>query len=203
VVVTISNLYGSGGLTVAQRVGSALGYEYVDRQLPVVVAKRMRITTEQAEAADEAGRSFGSRLLSSLELATPEITVQPGPEKTFDDEYVRHTQLVVREFASHGNVVIAGRAGGAILGRSPDVVRVFLYAPRDWRIERVARKLGVDQKTAAAEVDRIDRARRAHLRDWYGVEMGSPDVCDLAMDVSTLGIDACAELIVAAVRARS
>jgi CMP/dCMP kinase len=202
VVVTISNLYGSGGLTVAQQAAAALGYEFIDRQLPAVVAKRLNITTEQAEAADEAGRSFGSRLLTSLELATPEITAQP-PTDTFDDEFVREVQRAVREFAELGNVIIAGRASGVILGRRPDVLRVFLHAPREWRIERIARDLGIDAKVAATEVDRVDRARRAHLRDWYGVEMGASDVADLSIDTATFGIDASAALIVTAVRARS
>ena len=40
----------------------------------------------------------------------------------------------VREYAAHGNVVIVGRGAGAILGRRPDVLRVFLYAPRDRRV---------------------------------------------------------------------
>jgi cytidylate kinase len=202
VVVTISNLYGSGGLAVGQQAATALGYEFIDRQLPVVVAKRLSITTEQAEAADEAGRSFGARLLSSLELATPEITPQPAPE-TFDDEFIREVQRAVREFAERGNVVIAGRASGVILGRRNDVLRVFIHAPRDWRIARVARDLQVDVKAAAVEVDRIDRARRAHVRDWYGVEMGDPEITDLSIDTSTFGIEASAELLVAAVRARS
>jgi CMP/dCMP kinase len=202
VVVTISNLFGSGGLTVGERAAATLGYEFIDHQLPVVVAKRLNISTEQAEAADEAGRSFGSRLLTSLELATPEITAQP-PSDTFDDEYVREVQRAVHAFADRGNVIIAGRASGVILGHRPDVLRVFIYAPRDWRIERIAHDLGIEAKAAAIEVDRVDHARCAHVRDWYGVEMGSPDITDLAIDSASLGIQTSTDLIVTAVRARS
>ncbi|HTV93137.1 MAG TPA: cytidylate kinase-like family protein [Verrucomicrobiae bacterium] len=200
-IVTISNLYGSGAVAVATRVAADLRYELIDSQLPVVVAKRMQITPVQAQAVDETGRSLGARLLSSLELATPEVAVS-GFGQTFDEEYVREVQDAVREFAGRGNVVIVGRAGGAILGPRPDVVRVFMHAPREWRIERAVVERGLEHKAAAAEVDRIDRARRAHLRDWYNVEIGSPEIVDLAIDTSTFGTEGAAAVIVAAVRAR-
>jgi cytidylate kinase len=201
VIVTISNLYGCGAVAVARRVATALRYELIDSQLPVVVAKRMQISPVQAQAVDETGRSLGARLLSSLELATPEVAVS-GFGETFDQEYVREVQEAVREFAARGNVVIVGRGAGAILGRRPDTLRVFMYAPRDWRIERVADEYGLEYKAAAAEVDRIDKARRAHLRDWYNVEMGSPAIVDLAIDTATFGEERCAQLVIAAVDER-
>jgi cytidylate kinase len=201
VIVTISNLYGCGAVAIAARVAAELGYELIDSQLPVVVAKRMQISPVQAQAADETGRSLGARLLSSLELATPEVAVT-GFGQTFDEEYVREAQEAVREFAAHGNVVIVGRAAGAILGRRPDVVRIFMYAPRDWRIERIVAELGLEYKAAASEVDRIDRARRAHLRDWYNVEIGSPAIVDLGIDTATFGTEGSAKLVIDAVHAR-
>ncbi len=200
-IVTISNLYGCGAVAIAQRVAAELGYELIDSQLPVVVAKRMQITPVQAQAADETGRSLGARLLSSLELATPEVAVT-GFGQTFDEEYVREVQEAVREFAALGNVVIVGRGAGAVLGRRPDVVRIFMYAPRDWRIERIVAELGLEYKAAASEVDRIDRARRAHLRDWYNVEIGSPAIVDLGIDTATFGTEGSAKLVIDAVHAR-
>jgi cytidylate kinase len=200
VIVTISNLFGCGAYPIAQRVAEELGYALIDRQLPAVVAGRMEITQAQAEAVDETGRSLAARLLASLERATPETAVT-GFGAAFDEEYVREIQSAVRDVAAHGNVVILGRGAGAILGRRTDVLRAFVHAPRDWRIERVSGEYGLDRKAAAAELDRIDRARRAHLRDWYGVELDAPEIIDLALDAATFGGGGCAQIIVAAVHA--
>jgi cytidylate kinase len=63
-------------------------------------------------------------------------------------------------------------------------------------------QFGVDEKSAGAEVDRMDRARRAYLRDWYNVDVGSPSIVDLAIDTSTFGEEGSARLIVTAVNAR-
>jgi cytidylate kinase len=201
VIVTISNLYGAGAVAIATRVASLLGYTIVDRQLPVVVAKRLRISRQAAQEAEESGRSLGSRLLSSLELSTPEVVTQHFGE-SFDESILREVQRAVREYAARGNVVILGRGAGAILGRRDDVVRTYLYAPREWRIERIVTEASIDAQSAAAEVDRMDRARRAYLRDWYEVDMGSPQIVDLAIDTSTFGIEGSASMIAAAVHAR-
>jgi cytidylate kinase len=200
VIVTISNQYGAGAVAIATRVAATLGYALVDRQLPVVVAKRMRISRQVAQDAEETGRSLGSRILSSLELATPEVATQNFGE-TLDETILREVQRAVRDYAARGNAVIVGRGAGVILGRRDDVVRVFMYAPREWRIERIVTEFGLDAKAAAAEVDRIDRTRRAYLRDWYNVEIGSPAIVDLAIDTSTFGEEGSAALITAAVNA--
>lgn len=201
VIVTISNEYGTRALSIAKLAAVQLGYEFIDRQLPVVVAKRLRVTPEDVEAAEDSSRSIGEMLISGLEVATPEIT--PNLGETFDAECLREVQNAVREYAAHGNVVIAGRGASAILGRRADVLRVFMHAPRDWRVHSVMDLFGEDEKTAAAEVERIDKARRAYLRDWYSVDFGSPANYDLSIDTSTFGIEASAALIVEAVRARA
>lgn len=200
-IVTLSNQYGAGAISIGKLVAGTLGYEFVDQQLPVVVAKRMRITPEEVEATEDAGRSLGERLLSGFEVSTPELGA-PNFGETFDEACLREVQNAVREYAAHGEVVLVGRGAGVILGRRHDVLRLYLHAPREWRMERIAQDLGIEHKTALAEIDRVDRARRAYLRDWYGAEFGDPAICDLAIDTSTFGVEHSAALIVAAVRER-
>ncbi|HET9030427.1 MAG TPA: cytidylate kinase-like family protein [Candidatus Aquilonibacter sp.] len=200
-IVTISNQYGSGAVAIAARAAAALDYTLVDRQLPIVVAKRLGISRETAREAEDTGRSLGARLLSSLEMATPEVA-PVNFAQSFDETMLREVQRAVRDYAARGNAVIVGRAAGIILGRRDDVIRIYMHAPREWRIERIVTEFGLQPKDAAAEIDRVDRARRAYLRDWYRVDFGSPEVADLAIDTSSFGEEASASLIVAAVHAR-
>ena len=200
VVVTISNQYGCGALAIAKRAADELGYEYVDRQLPVVVAKRLSIDPREVEAEEDAQRTLGERWLESLELATPEVASQA---EDFGDELFRAVQDAVREYASGGNVVIVGRGAGALLGARPDVLRVFMYAPAQWRIDHVGQGLQVDAKTAQAEVERIDRARGSYMRSRYGLTFGDPSNYDLCIDTARFGETQSAALIVEAVRART
>jgi cytidylate kinase len=199
--VTISNEYGCGALAIASRVASELGYEYVDQQLPVVVAKRLRITPEAVDANEDAQRSLGERILTSLERATPELA-QASADEPFDEELLNAVQDAVREYASHGNAVIVGRGAFAILGARNDVLRVFMHAPRAWRVVRVMETMRASRQIVEAEVDRVDRARVAYVRQWYGRAFGDPHEYDLCIDTSRLEAAGSAAAIVAAVRAR-
>jgi cytidylate kinase len=199
VVVTISNQYGTGALEVARRVARALGYAYVDRQLPVVVAKRLRVRPEAVEANEDASPTIGERFLTGLERATPELAAASTVED-FDEELLRAVQEAVREYAGRGNAVIVGRGASAILGRRPEVLRVFLQAPREWRIAHVCESTGASREIAESELDRVDRARTEYLRQWYGLAFGDSRNYDLCIDASRFTPAQCADLIVMAVR---
>ena len=200
-VVTISNLYGSGALAIAQALADRLRYEYVDEQLPVVVAKRLRTTPQAVESAEDVTPSVGERMLRGLELGTPELSSRQDTP-TFDEVCLREVQEAVREFAAAGNAVIVGRGAHAILGRRRDVLRVFMFAPLEWRIERIVVDLGADRKTAAAEVERIDKARREYIRHYYNFDWRDAHNYDLAIDTSSFSTEAVVDIIAAAVENR-
>lgn len=201
-ILTISNEYGSGALAIAALAADALGYDYVDQQLPVVVAKRLRITPEAVEASEDSRPTLGERLLNSLERATPELA-QASAAQPLDEELLAAVQVAVGEYASRGDCVIVGRGAWAILGARPDVLRIFVHAPRDWRIARVVESTQARRDIAEAEVDRVDRARAAYIREWYGLTFGDPTNYDLCIDTSRLDAEQSAAAIVAAVRARA
>jgi CMP/dCMP kinase len=201
VIVTISHEYGSGALEVAKRIAQALGYQYVDHQLPVVVAKRLRVSPQAVDANEDAQPSLGERFLNVLERGTPELAEASAAEP-FDEELVRAVQDAVREYAAHGDVVIVGRGASAILGARSDVLRVFVHAPREARIARIAQTTRSDREIVEPELDRVDRARSAYMREWYGLTFGDPHNYDLCIDASRLDVAQCAALVAAAVRAR-
>ncbi len=197
-VITISNRYGCGAIAIAHLVADRLGYAYVDDQLPVVVAKRLMTSAAAVISAEDAAKTMSERMLLALESGTPEVRGQAAA--SFDEECLYEVQEAVREYASHGNAVIVGRGANAILGRRPDILRVFMHAPRDWRVHHIMDGHRVDEKTAASEVERIDRARGEYMRVYYGVAWTDPENYDLCIDTSTFAPAACAEIVVRAVR---
>lgn len=199
-VITISHRYGCGAASLARVAAERLGFEFVDEQLPVVVASRLRTTTEAVEAAEDMDLTMSERMLRGLELGTPEVRAEPGP--SFDEQCLREVQEAVREYAAHDNVVIIGRGAHAILGRGPNILRVFMTAPREWRIQRVMHAGAYNEKRAAEELDRVDRARREYLRAYYDIEWGDPDTYDLVLDTSTFDSEVAVQIIVDAAAPR-
>jgi cytidylate kinase len=201
-VITISNLYGTGAPHIARQAAEALAYRYVDRQLPVVVATRLRISPEQVEENEDTGRSLSERLLTGLERGTPELG-EASTLPAFDRELVDAIAQAVREFADAGDCVIVGRAAAVVLKDRPDVLRVFVHAPRQWRAERLMSSFGKERSVVESEIDRVDRMRAAYLNDWYGAKFGDPGNYDVCIDASAFEQHHAAELIVTAVRLRA
>lgn len=196
-IVTISNEYGCGAHEIARTAAAQLGYRFIDKELPVVVAKRLQTSPDVVDASEDTSRNLGERLIFGLEAGTPELA--SATETSFDQDVFKAVAQAVREFATQGNVVLFGRGSNAILGRREDVLRIFMHAPKAWRIAHIVSAGHVDEKTAAAEVDRIDKARRTYMRENYDIDWGDPRFYDLSIDTAHFGADRASALIAAAV----
>jgi cytidylate kinase len=117
----------------------------------------------------------------------------------FDDSVRIEIERTIRERSTAGNIVILGRNAGAVLGRRPDLVRVYLCAEREWRARRLVDAFGQSRESALADMDRIDAARRKISKERYKLAMGDARGYDLTIDVSRFGIEGAIALVLDAV----
>ena len=199
-IVTISRAYGAAASAVSRRVADALRYRLVDDELPVVAAAWLGTSADVVQTLSERPVGFGERVLQQLGGGVPEAA-QPPAVDPVSAQTRAAIEGAVREEATAGDAVIVGRMASAVLGRRPDVLRVFVHAPLDWRVAHVVESLGVNEQAARAEIARIDEARRAYAREGYQVAWGDPRAYDLVVDTSRFAIDGAAAVIVAAARA--
>ena len=199
-IVTISRAYGAAANAVAADLAARLDYRVISDQMPVVVAARLGSSRELVDGIEGSTPALGERLLRGF-VAVPEmgIAFAPPPD-AYAADYRREIERIVHEEAERGNAIILGRAASAILGRRPDVFSVFLTAPLAWRTEHVADSLGVTMAQAAAEITRVDKARRAYMRDQYKTTWGDRRNYDLVLDTARFGVEGTAELIAAGMR---
>jgi cytidylate kinase len=200
-IVTISREYGAAGRAVTRGLAERLGYRLIDDDLPVVVAARLGTSPEVVENEEYRAPTFGERLLQSFSTAVPEAFQPAPPIDDLPAETQREVERLIREAAAHGDVVIVGRIANAVLGPRPDLLRVFLYAPLDWRVAHIQESLGVSEAVARSEIARVDNNRRAFARDRYQSEWGEPHAYDLLVDVGRFGVERAVALIAAAVEA--
>jgi cytidylate kinase len=202
VIVTISREYGAAGLAVAYGTASALGYELLTDDLPATVAARLGTSLEEVAARVQSQPSLSERMISDLGAATPEIFssgVHAGDD--FDEEVRRDIETAIRERADADDVVILGRLASAFLSGRSNLLRVFLTAPREWRVERLIETFGFTREQAARELERTDIERRRLAKDRYKLVWGDPRSYDLVIDTSRFGIDGAVAVIFAAARA--
>lgn len=201
-VVTISREYGAAGLAVADGAAHALGYELFTDDLQRRVGARLGVSADEIAQRASSEQSLPERLLASLGEGTAEVMTPAAPlPDEFDETVRREIERAIRERAEGGDVVILGRNAGAVLGPRPDLVRVFLTAPRDWRIERVAAAFGQSREAALADLERIDAGRRKVAKERYKIAWSDARGYDLMLDVSRFGVEGAIALIVAAARA--
>ena len=182
-VITISREFGSGGDFLAEKVATSLGYHLVDK-------------------------AFISAVLCQYGLAEFDLDyeTQPGFWEGFDinkterrETMVRMLNQVVRAVALHGNVVILGRSGYAILSGLADVLHVRLLAPLEDRIEmtRVERNMTLEE--AAVLVKEKDRVRTSFIESFYHVPWEASHAFDIAINTAVVPLELASRWVVEAV----
>ncbi|HKT60600.1 MAG TPA: cytidylate kinase-like family protein, partial [Gemmatimonadales bacterium] len=192
-LITISRQFGAGGSIVARQVAERLGWRVVDNELVEQVAARAGLSPEHVAEREERVSTFVERLARTLAAASPDVFPPPESAGAVVDvpetDLVRITEKVVAEVAAQGRVVLVGRAAPAVLSREADALHVKLVAPRAFRIQVAADRLGCAGDKAAAVLDRTDRMRERYLREYYRRDWNDPVNYHLVLNTGVLGFD--------------
>ena len=191
-VITMAREYASGGSEIAQRVADLLGVKLYNKELITIAAKKSGLT-EEAIAASEHQRS-GSLIYS--------LYMMGNTMPLADQVYILQSN-VIKEVAARESCVILGRCGDYVLRDRPNVLRTFVYAPLEMRIEMAKSRPGVKGKSDRlweSALAKHDRARASYYNYYTENRWGEAKNYDLCLNAA-LGREACAQLIVQAAKA--
>ena len=193
-IITISREFGSGGRTVGHLVAEKLGIPFYDNELITRAAKESGF----AEAAFEnAEKKASNSLLYSIAMGMNSYGNQDMgfSHLSLDDRIYLAQSDVIRKVAAEGPCVIVGRCADYVLKDLPNVVHVFIWAEKEFRIERAIRIDGLTRAKAEESVVKIDR-RRANYYNYHSSEKwGRAENYHLSIQSSYVGIDNAVELI--------
>ena len=182
--ITISREFGSGGDLLAQRVAEALGYHLVDKNFISTILCQYGVTEFDLEYEKQIGFWEGFDTNKTDRRGT----------------MVRMLNQVVKTLALHGNVVILGRSGYAILTGLSDVLHVRLQAPLEDRIDRIRIEMKISREAAMALVKENDQIRTAFIESFYRVPWESPRAFDIAINSSVVPIELATNWIIEAAK---
>lgn len=202
-LITLSASYGAGGSQVGPEVARHFGVPFLDRAIPTGVAERLAIPLQDALERDEVVGSSLARMtiwLGHVGQAFGAPTAMP--EDADEEAYRRATEQVICEHAASAGALILGRAGAVVLRGDARALHVRLDGPVEARIRQGMRLEGVDRETAERHVSDTDRARETYVQHFYRVDPRDASLYHLVVDSTAIPLEACADMIVAAARAR-
>jgi len=198
-VVTIAREYGSGGAEIGRRAAEMLGWALVDRQIIERVAALGKIDRAWAEEADEQSCGWWERVLSGFRHGSPEAYVGGVADTGVDrDSLQQFTARVIEEAGKAGNCVIVGRSSQCVLRNEPSALHVLVYAPLEEKLERMKHR-HPDERDLQAVLRRMDAERIKYAQTYFACNSRDLSLYHLFLN-STMGLDACAELIVSAIQ---
>ena len=169
-IITIEREYGCGGGDIARLVADRLGWKLWDQKLTEEIARLAHCPKALVEAREEKNDPLYYRLFKSFMRGSYEGAINAPKLNLVDSEtIVKITRRVVEHAAEKGNCVIVGRGSQQFLKTRPDTLRVFLYAPRENKVQRL-RKRGKSEKEAEELVDTVDGERADFIQKYFNVE---------------------------------
>jgi len=195
-LVAISATYGAGGSWIGPRLARELGVEFLDRAIPVAVARQLQVPVEVAERFDDrAEGSLLARLLASFRAADVTVPAALPAEGPLAEDFRIATERVLFEVVERGEGVILGRASAYLLRDRPEVLRVRLDGPPAARVRQAAALEGIAEEEARKRLEDVDRAHAAYALLHYRAKMADPRLYHLYLDSTAIPLEECVELI--------
>lgn len=201
-LLTISRSFGSGGGEIGRLLAERLGWRLVGREVVREVARRLRVPEEEVASRDEHVAGLAERVGAYLADAFPEMLLPPMPPPRVDHVTVRIlVESILLEAAKSPPLIVVGHGGQYLFRERPDAFHVHVYAPLDFRVEAVMRRLGLDAEAARAEVRRQDQERQEYLRRHYGIDWSDPLLYGLMINTARVSHEEAADLLASLIRA--
>ena len=189
-VVVVSGQHGAQRGDLGARIAACLGYGLWDRELLHEIAIK-------TDASEQLFRSLDEHRRNPITDALSGLVPGAGPGTSM---YKFHLLRALHTIAQHGSAVVIGRGAQFVLGA--EALRVRAVSPFDARVRALMTAAAVDERTARAEIERVDAEHAAFAREHYARDLSEASAYDLLVNTATLGVNGAAAVVVAAYRER-
>lgn len=191
-VITVGRQYGSGGREIGAKLAERFGITYYDDLLLKKAAEESGLCEELFRSFDERPKSF----LYSIALDPYSFSMSHINSKgSIEQQVYLATHDTIKKLADKSSCVLVGRCADYALKDRTDVVNLFITAPLEHRVERVAKRNAISPDEAGERIRKTDKSRAAYYNFYSAKEWGDAKSYDLCIDSSLLGIDGTVELL--------
>lgn len=193
-IVTIARQYGSGGRECGKKLSELTGYKFYDKDLITLAAQKSGLSTDTLQTVDE---KAASSLLYTLALGSS--IYNHGVDSVnlpINDKLFVVQSEIIKELANSGEgAIVVGRCADYVLSGRDDLVRVYITADFDSRVQTVMKRHNLTQSQAKDLIVKTDKRRANYYSYYTGDKWGKADKYDLVISTDKIGIDGAAQMI--------
>lgn len=179
VIITIAREHGTAGKRIGQLVAQKLGIPCYYKEMTALAAQESGLAKEFISDIN----SDENAVMRELYLSTSAV-----------QQAVIAQDKAINLIADQGSCVIVGRAADYVLRNREKVVRIFIHAPKEYRVKKVMEMYGDTEQEGRKSIARSDSARGSYYKSISGHEWGDPHQYELSVD-SSIGPEKTADLI--------
>ena len=187
-VITIGREKGSGGRQLGSELAAALGVKCYDSELINETAKASGFAESFVQTHEE--QRPGSFLYSLVTGGGVIADEQPFPVQIFQAQ-----SEVIRTIAAREPCVIVGRCADYILAGRDNTINVFVYAPREVRVNRIMARHNLSEAEALKAISTSDKERGNHYFRYTDQKWGKAQNYDVCINSGLMGIEKTAEML--------
>ena len=193
-VITIGRQFASEGSAIAKKLSELTGIPCYDREALVAIAEKHGIPLETFEKADEQATSS---FLYSLAMSSysGNIAHFGMNDHILTDKVFNIQSEEIKKLAKAGDCIIVGRCADDLLADFPGLLKIFIHAPMEYRIEALKRYGDTEVTNAQKRILKYDKKRASYYNFYTGKGWGDPKNYHFNIDSSLLGVDGTAKLI--------
>ena len=195
-VITVARGFGSGGKDIATRLGAKLGIPCYERQILTMASDESGIDESIFVETDEKLR--GVKIAARLHKISDDSTVLQPQEKDFisDDNVFNIQARIIKSLAVTESCIIVGKCADHILKDYPNVLSIYIEAPRAACVKSIMERMHVSEKRAHYLIRRTDRYRARYYKYYTsGKDWTNPVNYDIVLNSDRVGRERCVELI--------
>lgn len=178
VIITISRMHGSRGKYIGEKVAKKLGIPYYYKELTIIAAQESGLDKEFISKLNQK-----NNVLHDLYLTTEPVKYA-----------IEAQEKVIKKIASKGSCVIVGRAADYVLRNNKNVIRIFIYAPEEYRVNSIMEMYGDNKNEAKKNMNQSDKNRASYYKLISNKVFGNVNNYDLCID-SSIGVEQTVEVI--------
>lgn len=193
-VITIGRQYGSAGRYIGEELAKKLGIQIYNNELISLAAQKSGLAHHVAGEADEKATNS---LLYTLAMGSSFWGGNAGVafDMPINDKLFITQSDIIKELADKGPCIFIGRCADYVLRGYPNLIKIFIHAPLDFRAQHVSEYHDVKPEKAKDIIIKTDKRRANYYNYYTGQKWGKIDNFDLAVDSSRLGIETTAEML--------